>query len=99
MDTSARLFRERGLLSTLDLLAEDIRVEEACAANIATYLRMIDDAADDPRFVDSATRPTVSLKLSSYTTQPLDKGGDGRGSLEALSHICEHAKRRGIGVT
>lgn len=38
MDVVLRLRTERGLLSTLDLLAEDIRTDEQAKLNLDTYL-------------------------------------------------------------
>lgn len=96
--TSAELLARRGLLTTLDLLAEDIEKAETVRRNTETYLAMIDAVAADPRFEDS-TRPTVSLKPSSYTTDPLDRGGEAVTSREAVFQIAEHAKARGVGVT
>jgi proline dehydrogenase len=92
-----RLFLDRGLLASLDLLAEDITRPEQTAANLATYLRMVDAAAaiDLP----AAARPTLSLKPSSYTTAPLHQGGDADGSLAAIRAIAEHAQRRAVALT
>jgi hypothetical protein len=69
-----KLRRERGLWSTLDLLAEDIRTDEQAQQNLDAYLQMVDAAAALP----AEDRPTLSLKPSSYTTKPMQHGGDGR---------------------
>ena len=42
MEVVQRLHRERDLLATLDLLAEDIRTEEQARSNLDTYLAMVD---------------------------------------------------------
>jgi proline dehydrogenase len=39
------------------------------------------------------------MKLSSYTTAPLDRGGDGRGAAEAVLRISSHARERGVRAT
>jgi proline dehydrogenase len=93
----ARLHAERGLLSTLDLLAEDIRTPEQARQNLDTYLRMVDAAAASG--LPPAARPTLSLKPSSYTTSPLQHGGDAAGSREAIRRIAERAREQGIGLT
>jgi proline dehydrogenase len=93
----ARLHAERGLLATLDLLAEDIRTPEQAQQNLDTYLRMVDAAAACP--LPPAARPTLSLKPSSYTTSPLQHGGDAAGSREAILRIAERARDRGVGLT
>lgn len=98
IDCAAQLHAERGLATTLDLLAEDIEEPETVERNIQTYLDMVDAAAGDARF-DGGPRPTLSLKLSSYTTDPLDEGGRAETSREAVFQIAEHAKSRGIGLT
>ena len=98
MDCAARLQSERGLATTLDLLAEDIEEPETVQRNIDTYLAMVDSAATDPRF-DPGCRPTLSLKLSSYTTDPLDDGGRAETSREAVFQIAEYAKHQGIGLS
>lgn len=90
-----RLRRERGLASTLDLLAEDIRTEEQARQNLDTYLAMVDAAAALP----PAERPTLSLKPSSYTTRPMQHGGDAAGSREAMLQIAQRAAERGVGLT
>lgn len=94
---AGRLWRERGLLATLDLLAEDIRRPEQAAANLATYLHMVDAAAAAELAV--AARPSLSLKPSSYTTRPLHEGGDADGSLAAMTAIAERAGQRGVALT
>jgi proline dehydrogenase len=66
--------------------------------NIDTYLEMIDAVAADERFASSRA-PTVSLKLSSYTTAPLDEDGDASGSREAAFELAERAATRGVGLT
>ena len=95
---AARLWQQQGLATTLDLLAEDIEDEAVVERNVQTYLGMVDAAADDARFGE-AGRPTVSLKLSSYTTAPLEAAGDAKGSREAAFRISEHAGQRGVGVS
>ena len=75
MDVVGKLRQERGLLSTLDLLAEDIQLAEQAQRNVDAYLDMVDAAAA----LDPADRPTISLKPSSYTTSPLHEGGDAAG--------------------
>lgn len=90
-----KLVRERGLLSTLDLLAEDIRMPEQARANLDAYLAMVDAAAALP--LDS--RPTVSMKPSSYTTAPFQHGGDADGSLAAMLQIAERAGQRQVKVS
>ncbi len=99
LDTAARLWADRGLASTLDLLAEDIEDADTVARNVSTYLEMVDRVAADPRFAADGGRPTLSLKLSSYTTAPMDRGGDGAGAAAAVERICERARDRGVALT
>ena len=99
LDVAAALLRDRGIKTTLDLLAEGIDDEATAERNVATYLGMVDAAASDPRLAAPGARPTLSLKLSSYTTRPLERGGDAQGAREAVFRIAERARERGIGLT
>jgi proline dehydrogenase len=92
-----KLHRERGLLSTLDLLAEDIRTDEQARGNVDAYLQMVEAVAASGLSVED--QPTLSLKPSSYTTEPLQHGGDGTGSLAAMQKIAHRAAERGVSVT
>ena len=73
--TAASLLQERGLLASLDLLAEGIDDEATVQRNVETYIRMIDAVAGDERFSGPLEQPTISMKLSSYTTGSLHTGG------------------------
>ncbi len=99
VDAAVVLMRQRGMLTTLDLLAEDISTLSAAADNRRIYEEMIDAVADDPRFADPLARPTLSLKQSSYTVAPLEKGGDGAGAREAVFAIAEKARKKGVRIT
>jgi len=99
MDVAANLLAARRLRTTLDLLAEDVPSEAAARHNVETYLAMVDAAAADPRFPSAADRPTLSLKLSSYTTDPLDRGGRATAARAAVFEIAERAHERGIRLT
>jgi proline dehydrogenase len=99
MDAAAELLAETGCLTTLDLLAEGIDSSAVVERNLNTYYEMINAAAGDDRFASPEVRPTVSLKPSSYTTSPLDKGGTANGSRDAIYKICDHARDRNVQVT
>lgn len=98
MAAVVRLWSEKGRASTLDLLAEDIHEEAQARRNLATYLEMVDAVAKESR-LPLEGRATVSLKPSSYTTRPLQDGGDASGSLEAMRAIVERAAARGVSVS
>lgn len=95
MEVVGKLRQERGLLSTLDLLAEDIQQVEQAQRNLDAYLDMVDAAAA----LDPADRPTLSLKPSSYTTSPLHEGGDAAGSREAMLTIARKAAAAKVDVS
>ena len=97
IDEAAKLCQSKGRGATLDLLAEDIEDEETAQRNVETYLSMVDKIAADNRF--ASLPPTVSLKPSSYTVSPLERGGDARGSADACRRICAHAQERGVAAT
>ncbi len=96
---AGELWSKRQLCTTLDLLAEGIETEEAAEANVQTYLRMVDAVAEAAALSADNGRPTLSLKLSSYTTDPMDQGGQAKGSREAAFRISEHAKSRGVALS
>lgn len=97
MQVVHKLRRERGLLATLDLLAEDIRTDAQVQQNLDAYLRMVDAAAAPD--VPADARPTLSLKPSSYTTAALQDGGDAAGSLAAMLRIVRAAATKDVAVT
>lgn len=99
LGVASRLHRDKGFLTTLDLLAEGVEDGVTARRNIDTYLEMVDAASSDVRFPDRDSRPSLSLKLSSYTTDPLDKGGDADSSREAVFEIAEYAKAKGVNLT
>ncbi len=99
VEVAADNLEQNGLLTSLDLLAEGIDTDEIVRANLDTYLHMVDAVAGDPRFADAKLRPTLSLKQSSYTTAPLEEGGDGAGAREAVFAIVRHAAQRGVQLT
>jgi len=99
LEVALRLLSDAGIVATLDLLAEKVRDETRVAANRATYLEMIRAVANDVRFPTPRERPTVSLKLSSFTTAPMDDGGDARGARAAAEEIAVEARRHGVPLT
>ena len=96
MNVAAKIWARRGLTTTLDLLAEDIETDAVARRNVDTYLQMVDTVAADTRLGDGLDRPTVSLKLSSYTADPMDAGGRAESSREAAFEIAERAKEKGV---
>ncbi len=99
LDAAAALWRRRGLRATLDLLAEQINAPEVVENNLATYLRMVDAVAADTRFGDGLDRPTLSMKASSFTTDPLDRGGAAATARDAVLRISEYAGEHGVDLT
>ncbi len=99
MHVAGDLWQERGLMTTLDLLAENIEEEAMALRNVETYLEMVDAAAADPRFAEGDCRPTLSLKPSSYTTEPFESGGQAAGAAEAVERICVRAREKGVNLS
>lgn len=99
LDVAHRLWEGARILTTLDLLAEEVTSEKRVAENLDTYLQMIESVATDPRFPEPTARPTVSVKLSSFTTAALDQGGDGKGCREHMRSIAEQARRFQVPIT
>jgi len=92
LDVAARLLA-RDVLTTLDVLGEDVTTREQVEASVATYRGLADALATDPRFREEATRPTISLKPSAFTPGPAAEAAGPVRDLAAL------AKERGVAVT
>jgi proline dehydrogenase len=99
LHVARRLLNDAGLVTTLDLLAEEVRDDARIRANRATYLEMVHSVAADPAFRVPRDRPTVSVKLSSFTTAPCDRGGDAHGVQEAIEEVAAEARRVGVPLT
>jgi proline dehydrogenase len=91
----AEKLRLRGLHTTLDLLAEQVQSPERARRNAATYEELVLRAAQLPQ----PFRPTVSVKLSSFTAAPLDQGGDGGGCSECAWALARTCQACGVGLT
>ncbi|MBY0546239.1 MAG: proline dehydrogenase family protein [Candidatus Obscuribacterales bacterium] len=102
---SAKLFRENGYCSTIDILGEDARVDEDCDRSVYNYKRLIDMVAAAP--LDCARKEqktTVSFKPSMFST--VTPGSDRPNTVQLLSRAAEriedivaHAKAKDVRVT
>jgi proline dehydrogenase len=101
LTVATELLEKRSLLTTLDLLAEDIETEHEATQNALAYERMIDGLASRPRLDAPLGRPTFSLKPSSFTTSPLDRGpgNDARGSREHIEALVALARHHRFALT
>jgi proline dehydrogenase len=81
-----------GLLTTLDLLGEDVVRPEQVERQTGTYREMLARSASDPSFGDRP-RPSVSVKPSGFTCTAL---ADAKAPLFALA---EEAHTRGVALT
>lgn len=95
---AARTLLGQGITTSLDLLYEGITSEAEVATVRRVYADMVEACAG---FEDVQTRPTVSLKPSSFTTRPLERGADmdAAGSEDAIRAIVAQARARGVGLT
>lgn len=98
IEAARTLLEERGILTSLDLLAEETRSSGEAEQFLQVYHRMVDACA---AFPDPATRPTVSIKPSSFTTQPMNGTGSHQaaGSDRAIREIAEHAREKDVRLT
>jgi len=90
---AAEAWRDRGLLATLDLLGEDVDDPERIRASIGTYRSMVDALADDPRFADRPTRPSISLKPSAFTA------GAREEAAAPIEELAAYAHTKGVALT
>ena len=102
---SAKLFKEDGFCSTIDILGEDARVDEDCDRSVYNYKRLIDLVAALPLpCVREEQRTTVSFKPSMFSTVTPGSGDANAVKLlsraaERIETIVAHAKEKGIRVT
>lgn len=85
--------REHGVLTTLDLLGEDVRTPEQVQASIDTYRALIEALSQDPRFSHQATRPSISVKPSAFTC---GEPAEARAPIEGLAAL---AHERAVALT
>ena len=94
-----RLIDDEMILTTLDLLGEEVREADEVRSNIEMYRRTIDAVADDTRFQRSGYRPwgsalpSVSLKPSAFTVEAME---DATGP---ITELAEYAQQRGVALT
>jgi len=93
LDAAARLWRERGVLATLDVLGEEVKEKARADANARLYASVIDALARDARFSDRPTRPSVSLKPSAFTAGGMEEA---RGP---ITELARHARDRDVALT
>lgn len=87
------LWRDRGLLTTLDVLGEEVKEKSRVDANVRLYASVIEALGCDARFSEARTRPTVSLKPSAFTA-----GGHEEAS-EPITALAALARDRNVALT
>ncbi|HEX5136696.1 MAG TPA: proline dehydrogenase family protein [Planctomycetota bacterium] len=93
LDVAAALWRDRGILTTLDVLGEEVKEKAKVDANVRLYVSVIDALSRDPRFADRATRPSVSLKPSAFTA------GTREEAIGPITGLAAHARDRDVALT
>lgn len=93
LDAAARLWSERRVRSTLDLLGEDVTDASQVERNVQAYLDLIEAAGRDTRFGAAEARPSISLKPSAFTTK-----AQGEAFLQ-IRRIAEAARSAGLALT
>ena len=93
LEVGERLWRDRGVRTTFDLLGENVAEPAEVESSVATYQRLIAAVAADARFARGPERPSVSVKPSAFTTGEIEAA---RGPLESLA---AHARERDVALT
>ena len=93
LDVADDIRRDKQLLTTFDLLGEDVDTPEKVAANVEIYENLIQRVADDTRLRVGEYQPTVSLKPSGFTAGEQDE------VRERLAHLVRFSHERQVGVT
>ncbi|MGE0193971.1 MAG: proline dehydrogenase family protein [Planctomycetota bacterium] len=93
LETALALREEEGSGATMDLLGEAVHEDFHVLRHVAAYESLIDALGQDPRFADRATRPTVSVKPSAFTT------GEPAAAGARLAALADRARARGVALT
>jgi proline dehydrogenase len=93
LDVAARLWRDRGILTTLDVLGEEVEEKARVDANVRLYASAIDALARDARFAERPTRPSISLKPSGFTV------GGPEEARAPIEQLAGHARDKGVALT
>jgi len=91
LDVARRVFAERGLFTTLDVLGEDVTTAAQLQANVALYGRLIDALA--AQWDSTAERPSISLKPSAFTI------GAETEAQGPVTDLVQRAHSQGVAVT
>jgi len=92
IETVVTAHDDRGLLSTLDLLGEDVVEPAQVERQVTAYREMLRRSAEDACF-EGRPRPTVSVKPSGFTCTAAE---DARAR---VFELAEHAHRCGVPLT
>lgn len=98
--TAKRLQEEKSILSTIDVLGEEVRTREKSFYNKDLYLRLL-KAVLDAGYTEE-DRPSVSIKLSSLTrveNHPERVEIDGPLLEENLREILEYGREKSLKIT
>ncbi|MCK6459044.1 MAG: proline dehydrogenase family protein [Planctomycetes bacterium] len=93
LDVASGLWRDRGILSTLDILGEEVKEKARVDKNVGLYAAAIDALSRDARFSEAAARPSVSLKPSAFTA------GGQEEARAPIAQLAAHARDRGVALT
>ena len=93
LDVAARIWRDKGLLATLDVLGEEVREKARVDQNVRLYASVIDALGRDARFADRPTRPSVSLKPSAFTA------GGPEEAKAPIAELAARARDRDVALT
>lgn len=94
LDSAGELLSTRGLVSTLDLLGEDVTEVAQVERNEEVYSRLIRAINNDPRFNDLAARPSVSVKPSAFCID-----GDRAKAFEPIHRLALEAQEHSVRLT
>ncbi len=87
LEIARELYRSRGILSTLDVLGEEVTSPGEVEKQVDLYLRLVG------RLADSA-QSTISLKPSAMGLEL-----DGELAMESINRVVSAAARAGVGTT
>lgn len=102
---AAKLFREQGYCSTIDILGEDAHLDEDCDRSVANYKRLIDMVAAAPlACLRKEQKTTVSFKPSMFSivspaSDSPTKAKHLLRAAERIEDIVRHAREKDVRVT
>lgn len=104
LEAARRLYTERGILATIDLLGEEATDDSMASTARSTYLKVAAALGEDQTYPDAAARPSISVKPSAFCVAgPSENESalvlDQVALVDTLEEVIQGAAASGVEVT